>query len=180
MNDEEKWRAAIWKSPAPQKAIVTAWRLMRNRLPTCDNLRKRSIDLGEEESKCSECKLLPESTNHLFLRCPKIEEVWNELQKWLGVEMVRPQRVESHFGTFSCFGKEKKIIKLLSAIWVCCVWILWKKRNEKRFERMEWESKNIVTEIKIRTWCWNKIFGIVGKEMDLSCWCSNELIKTVL
>ncbi|XP_057803470.1 uncharacterized protein LOC131018781 [Salvia miltiorrhiza] len=64
--------ARVWDTPAPQKAIVTTWRILRNRLSTCDNLRKRNVPLGEEELKCNACIHQKETTNHFFLLCPKI------------------------------------------------------------------------------------------------------------
>ncbi|XP_057789992.1 uncharacterized protein LOC131006854 [Salvia miltiorrhiza] len=159
---------------------MTAWRMLKNRLPTCDNLRKMKILLNDEESKCFECGMQEESINHLFLICPKTDEVWNEVQKWLGVATVRPNHFEKHLGTFTSFGKEKKIRNLLLAIWVGCIWILWKKRNERRFSGKEWNCKNFVLEIKIRLWSWNRIFEIVDDGMDLEVWCSNDLICKLL
>ncbi|XP_057809058.1 uncharacterized protein LOC131023530 [Salvia miltiorrhiza] len=69
----------VWKTKAPQKAILTAWRLLRNRLATCDNLEKRKVPLGEEEKKCQFCNLEMETAEHLFLRCSKTAEIWDTI-----------------------------------------------------------------------------------------------------
>ncbi|XP_057803577.1 uncharacterized protein LOC131018903 [Salvia miltiorrhiza] len=170
----------IWKAKTPHKATMTTWRMLKNRLPTCENLRKRKILMTDEATKCCECDMQEESTNHFFLLCPKTDEVWNELQKWLGIVTARPNHFGKHFGMFISFGKEKKIRNLLLAIWVGCIWIMWKKRNERRFDGKLWDSKNFVLEIKIRLWFWNMIFEIVEDAMDLDAWCSNDFICKLL
>ncbi|XP_057809008.1 uncharacterized protein LOC131023481 [Salvia miltiorrhiza] len=171
---------SVWKAKAPQKAIMTAWRVLKNRIPTCDNLRKRQVPLCEEDTKCKECGMQEESAYHVFLACPKMEEAWNDLQKWLGTATVRPNSIESHFGTFAAFGKEKKVKNLLLAIWVCCIWLLWKKRNEKRFEYKEWDPKKLVMEVKIRMWSWNRIFGIVEDVSNLDSWCADKFVPRMM
>ncbi|XP_057809075.1 uncharacterized protein LOC131023546 [Salvia miltiorrhiza] len=155
---------------------MTTWRMMLNRLPTRDNLKKKRILTTEEESKCNECGMGEESSNHLFLLCPKIEEVWNEIQRWLGIPLAQPNHIERHYDMFINLGNKKKIRTLLLAIWVGTIWMRWKKRNEKCFEGKDWECKNLVLEIKIKLWCWNRIFKIVEEEIDLDSWCSNDII----
>ncbi|XP_057785479.1 uncharacterized protein LOC131003029 [Salvia miltiorrhiza] len=44
--------AKIWKVATPYKVRVTAWRCLKNRLATCDNLLKRNMKLNVEET-CS-------------------------------------------------------------------------------------------------------------------------------
>ncbi|XP_057791177.1 uncharacterized protein LOC131008306 [Salvia miltiorrhiza] len=166
--------------PAPHKALVTAWRLLRDRLPTCDNLRKMKITLEEEKLQCSFCHEHSESSNHLFAICSRTQEMWNAIQKWLGVFTARPRSVTAHWMMFCCFGNEKKIRRLLKMVWVGSCWILWKKRNDKRFEGKKWTVEDVILEIKARTWCWYKTFGIFDKEMNFSVWSSEDLISRVM
>ncbi|XP_057803313.1 uncharacterized protein LOC131018616 [Salvia miltiorrhiza] len=179
-NVDAEFLNLIWKAKTPHKATMTAWRMLKNRLPMCDNLRKMKILMSDEVTKCCECGLQEESTNHFFLLCPQTDEVWSELQKWLGIATARPNHFGKHLGMFTTFGKEKKIRNLLLTTWVGCIWILWKKRNERRFSGIEWDSKNFVLKIKIRLWSWNRIFEIVDDAMDLDAWCSNDLICKLL
>ncbi|XP_057806233.1 uncharacterized protein LOC131021160 [Salvia miltiorrhiza] len=102
--DSKKILPKAWKIPAPHKAKVTAWRILQDRLPSCDNLRKRNILLSIEELHCNACFFQVESTNHLLLHCPKSVQVWDEIHKWLGVSFVRLQDVVSHFVAFTGLG----------------------------------------------------------------------------
>ncbi|XP_057770773.1 uncharacterized protein LOC130990569 [Salvia miltiorrhiza] len=177
---EVKTLVSVWKTAAPQKALVTAWRLLRNRLPTADNLRKRNIMLGDVNQDCPWCHAHGENLNHLFLTCSKAQELWDEIQSWTGISSARPSSAAAHWIVFSECGKEKKVRNLLKTIWVGCIWLMWRKRNEKIFEGKDWEVKTLVREIKIRSWCWNKIFGILDPDMDLSRWCCDDLISHFL
>ncbi|XP_057811921.1 uncharacterized protein LOC131026169 [Salvia miltiorrhiza] len=160
--------ASVWKTPAPQKAIVTSWRLLRNRLPTCDNLRKRKINMSEEDLQCCFCQDHEEDTNHMFISCPKTQELWDEIQRWTGISTAQPFAAAAHWLNFSECGQNKKGRKLLKAIWMSCCWLLWKRRNEIRFEGKTWEVNNLILEIKVRVWSWNKIFGVVDFDLDFA------------
>ncbi|XP_057793096.1 uncharacterized protein LOC131009702 [Salvia miltiorrhiza] len=175
-NADAKSLASVWTTPAPHKAFVTLWRILRNRLPTCDNLSKRNTSLGDEERECPHCHEHGESTNHLFTSCAKTQEIWDEIQKWIGIILARPCTIGLHWKMFCYCGKNKKVTKLLRMIWVGCCWILWKKWNDKKFEGKDWEVKDLILELKARTWCWNRMFGVLDKDLDFSLWSYDDLI----
>ncbi|XP_057771186.1 uncharacterized protein LOC130990997 [Salvia miltiorrhiza] len=154
----------MWGTATLQKARVAAWRVLRNRMPTCDNLKMRNIPLDEVDSMCSACFQHNESTNHLFLLCPKTEKVWDEIQRWLGLSTIRPQLVTTHFESFTNLGMGKKNEKFLTALWMCTVWQLWKRRNDCRFDGKAWETKKLFFEIKAIMWSWVKIFNLLDVE----------------
>ncbi|XP_057793295.1 uncharacterized protein LOC131009912 [Salvia miltiorrhiza] len=143
--------ARVWKTPAPQKTIVTAWRLLKNRLATCDNLEKRKVMLGDEEVKCKFCNSQKETIDHLFLLCPKTADLWDEIQKWLGFTTVRTNTARRHFESFAHLESGKKNRRFLLMVWVCSIWMVWRRRNECRFGNDVWDCKTILSEIKVRT-----------------------------
>ncbi|XP_057803416.1 uncharacterized protein LOC131018725 [Salvia miltiorrhiza] len=61
----------IWDTPAIHKAKVVAWRILRSRLPSCDNLKKRNVPMTVEELGCSACFQCLETIEHVFLNYPK-------------------------------------------------------------------------------------------------------------
>ncbi|XP_057775571.1 uncharacterized protein LOC130994545 [Salvia miltiorrhiza] len=144
--------AQVWKTPAPHKAKVIAWRCLRNRLPTCNNLVKRNVPLGIEETWCNACVTSFETAEHLFLHCPKVEIVWDKIQQWIDSKIVRSQGIPQHFTSFFCAARGKNSRKFLMALWVCTIWLIWEKRNDSRFEGKAWDTEKLVLEIKGRLW----------------------------
>ncbi|XP_057774834.1 uncharacterized protein LOC130993814 [Salvia miltiorrhiza] len=168
--------AKVWDVPAPHKARVTAWRCLRNRLATCDNLVKRQLEISVEETKCNACISSEETADHLFLLCPKATMVWDSIFSWLGVSTVRPRDIVQHFTSFCHFGRGKKCVKILKALWTGIIWILWKNRNESRFEGKPWDVKRMVLEVKGRMWSWIKTFEISGVDVSFDAWCSGDFL----
>ena len=60
----------LWKLKVPSKAVVCAWRLLKDKLPTRDNLRKKQIEL--QDYLCPFCRLMEETAGHLFFHCNKV------------------------------------------------------------------------------------------------------------
>ncbi|XP_057778378.1 uncharacterized protein LOC130997134 [Salvia miltiorrhiza] len=172
--------AKIWDTPAIQKAKVLAWRILRRRLPTCDNLRKRNVLLGVEEATCNACFHKLESIEHVFLLCPKTGMLWDKIQKWLGCSAARPQSISSHFQTFTHLGGGKESELFLKALWMCTIWVLWKKRNESRFEGKGWQIDGALMEVKRRSWSWANEFSSLGKDFSFCNWCSDDLLSRLI
>ena len=61
----------LWKLKIPAKASIFAWRLIRDRLPTKSNMRKRQIDIND--SLCPFCSIKEETASHLFFDCSKTQ-----------------------------------------------------------------------------------------------------------
>jgi len=82
--------ADIWHQQIPSKVSVFVWRLLRNRLPTKDNLLRRRI-ISHEASACVAGCGMQETANHLFLGCDILGLLW--AQVWLGWVYLRFHRV---------------------------------------------------------------------------------------
>ncbi|XP_057774910.1 uncharacterized protein LOC130993891 [Salvia miltiorrhiza] len=166
--------AKVWEAPTPHNARVTAWRSLRNRLATCDNLVKRNVPIEIEERWCNACVGYEETVEHFLLHCPKVELVWDQIQQWLNIKTVRPRGLLDHFMSFIYGGRGKKNRKFLQALWVGTIWSVWKGRNDSRFDGKVWDAHKLVLEIKGRMWSWNKTFQIVESSVPFSMWCSRE------
>ncbi|KAL0345945.1 UNVERIFIED_CONTAM: hypothetical protein Sradi_4425800 [Sesamum radiatum] len=55
----------IWKSKAPPKVLMFAWRCVHNSLPTADNLKRKMISTGG----CAGCLAIEENIIHSLLHC---------------------------------------------------------------------------------------------------------------
>lgn len=60
---------SIWITLVPAKVIPTAWRLLWDRLPTRDNLRRRKILQDGDNLSCPFCNSSPEFAAHSFFEC---------------------------------------------------------------------------------------------------------------
>ena len=66
----------LWKLKISTKAAMFAWRLIRDKLPTRMNLRRRQVLVND--SVCPLCGLQEEEAAHLFFSCSKSLPLWWE------------------------------------------------------------------------------------------------------
>jgi len=95
--------ADLWHKDVPLKVVLFAWRLLRDRLPTKENLLHRGV-LDRDSTSCAAGCDLFESSQHLFLHCNTFGSVWHLIYRWLGVSVVVPSQVPAHFTQFSVSG----------------------------------------------------------------------------
>ena len=108
---------SIWKRHISLMVSLFIWRLLRDRVPTKDNLYKRDIISVEDQLCISGCGQL-ESIGHLLLapvwRLPLGRHCYS-LPLWY----VRPFK---QFGYYLGISKSWMVI-----IWCACIWIIWKE-----------------------------------------------------
>ena len=85
----------LWKLKIPTKASIFAWSLIRDRLPTKSNLRRRQIDISD--SLCPFCSIKEETASHLFFDCSKTQHLWWESLSWIGTSGAYPINPRHHF-----------------------------------------------------------------------------------
>ncbi|KAL5170203.1 Rab3 GTPase-activating protein catalytic subunit [Glycine soja] len=85
----------LWKLRIPPKAATFAWRLIRNRLPTKTNLRRRLVEISDVT--CPLCNNMEEDASHLFFHCSRILPLWWESLRWVGKKTAFPQNPIEHF-----------------------------------------------------------------------------------
>ena len=66
----------IWKMKIPSKVAHFVWRLVRDRLPTRANLRRRNVQL--DDYRCLFCSSHEEEVSHTFFGCQRIMPLWWE------------------------------------------------------------------------------------------------------
>lgn len=99
----------VWSSFTPHKATTIAWRLMRDRLSTRSNLRKRRIIARDDEEICTTYREVSESATHIFLEFNLTNDIWVDIPKWLNIPSVMHNQIKVHFMHFSSlFWKKKK------------------------------------------------------------------------
>ena len=79
----------VWSKHIPSKLSLLGWRLLRNRLPTKDNLVQRGILIPTDGVCVAGCNVL-ETATHLFLHCNIFGALWSNVRTWLGIYLVPP------------------------------------------------------------------------------------------
>lgn len=166
-----KW---VWKAMAPRNAASMAWRLMRERLPTTDNLDKRGVITGGSVT-CPCCGVKPESANHLFVSCEPIIKVWDSMARRVGVVWTAPSKVSDHFWQFLNLGNYKKTRKKLGGLWICVAWVIWSWWNKLVFQNSSWDFLKIEEEINGRFWAWERSLCTNSFLALFEEWRSNSL-----
>ena len=116
-----------WNTKLPSKVRFFGWLLHHGRLNTRSNLLHRNIR-KPDEAGCESCPGTLETDDHIFISCPRAQEVWRRLgvsvvggmqrAPWvLGCELQLPHSVQVD------------VILLL-------LWQLWKARNALIFEKI--------------------------------------------
>jgi len=77
----------LWKIKAFPNVIVTAWRVLLDRIPTRVSLSRKGVMM--ESTLCAMCQLKEESCQHIFLECKYAHWVWSLCFKWIGISSVQ-------------------------------------------------------------------------------------------
>jgi len=85
----------LWSSSVAPSAIVSAWRILLDRLPTRLNLARRGVQLAN--LLCPLCLDGIESNDHLFNTFSVVQQVWDQCDRWIRKVGVRHQATIVNF-----------------------------------------------------------------------------------
>ncbi|XP_024628726.1 uncharacterized protein [Medicago truncatula] len=125
----------LWKKQVPLKVFVFVWRLLRNRIPTKDNLLRRRINSLDNTSCTGGCGS-SETANHLLIHCVFFGMVWHRIYQWLGISFIVPASASDHLHHFGHpAGIPRSSHSFVTVIWMADVWVISKERNNKIFNQ---------------------------------------------
>ena len=142
----------LWKLKIPAKASIFAWRLIRDRLPTKSNLRKRQIDIND--SLCPFCSIKEETASHLFFDCSKTQHFWWESLSWIGTSGAYPINPRLHFLQHNNGMKGGKKYNRWKCWWVALNWSIWQHRNKIIFTNAPFNGSNLLEDALFLAWTW--------------------------
>jgi len=123
-NDSQFFDASenlIWHSQVPLKVSILAWCLLRDRLPTKNNLLHRGIRFAENIFCTAGCGQV-ENAQHLFLHCDIFGTLWQQVRLWIDVSGVDHQSLGAHFlQFFNYLGGSRIRRSFLQLICLLCV-----------------------------------------------------------
>ncbi|AES88425.1 hypothetical protein MTR_4g054990 [Medicago truncatula] len=112
-----------------------------------------------------------EDVNHMFLSCPFFGALWPMVRAWLDAEGVDSHAISDHFVQFIEYvGGLKFRRSLFHLIWLQCVWVLLKERNDRLFRNCQSSIPLLLDKVKSHTLWWLKdldLFVIVMARLVL-------------
>jgi hypothetical protein len=114
----------LWKSKLPHKIKVFFWLVVRNKILTKDNLRKRCW-IGS--LNCCFCGV-DETIDHLFFKCPIAQYMWRVIQVALNLRSI-PKNIKDLYDNWFCKPKDKMAHLVLFGCGAL-FWAIWRTRND--------------------------------------------------
>ena len=142
----------LWKLRVPSKVAIFAWRLLKDRLPTRGNLKKKRVEL--QEYLCPFCRSAEESASHLFFQCSKIIPLWWEAASWVNLAGVFPHQPRHHFIQHFYGVYDGVHAHRWQSWWLALTYTIWKHRNSIIFSNAVFNAHNIMDETVFLLWTW--------------------------
>jgi hypothetical protein len=135
---------------------VFVWRLLRDRLPTKDNLARWRVIQASDTTCPTACGSL-ETATHLFMGCGTFSSIWYLVLRWLGISAVMPGDLRHHFHQFiHLAGLPRSTHLHLRVIWFASVWVVWKERNNCAFNNAVSNPSTLLEKVKLHSFLWLK------------------------
>nr|KYP49176.1 Putative ribonuclease H protein At1g65750 family [Cajanus cajan] len=161
---------SLWKCKAPIKCLVFCWQVLLNAFSCKSLLQVRGVEL--DNNFCSFCSLFVDDPLHLFLMCPMAFNTWLVVANWLEVAVVFPNSLISLYLYWTNLGIYKKHSHFLQVVWVSVIWSLWLHRNVIIFQQGTTDCKEVLDNIKLRSWKWINS-SVPGYSFSYTSWYYN-------
>ncbi|XP_028220243.1 uncharacterized protein LOC114401863 [Glycine soja] len=169
-NSDGKIYSIIWKLKIPPRVAVFCWRLLKNRLPTKDNLLRRNITI--QDQNCPLCGNAQEDVGHLLFNCNLTKGLWWESMRWIRVVGPLPSHPKCHFTQF-CEGFGNPVYQdIRGGWWSALTSSIWHHRNNLIFQGRPFDPYKVMDHAIYLVWSW---FKAKDKDFNISLnhWSSN-------
>lgn len=159
---EKKW-SRLWGQKLWPKITLFLWLLLRGRILTWENLRRRGMT---GPSMCVLCHKVEETSNHLFKGYEWSQAVWESGRQTFDKPGPKGQSIQNIIEHW-----RDKIFKnaILNRIWETypgfVVWEIWKEQNSRIFYRKRRQPKE----------AWRVIVAHITKSLGLKQWGSSDM-----
>ncbi|KAH1215344.1 putative ribonuclease H protein [Glycine max] len=142
----------IWSLHIPPRASAFTWRILKNRLPTRDNLRRRNVELPSYN--CPLCDQEGETVGHIMYSCRKTCHLWWETLRWVNRMGPFSLQPNCHLLQFSQWSGKRNVDNRWKALWIALSMTIWKHRNALVFNNQDFCSEKVMDEALFLTWSW--------------------------
>lgn len=113
----------IWLYGSPTGGCIFLWKLWMRPLPLTDNLR---VWQAIFPSQCAFCRSHSDTQDHLFLQCPAIQPLWQELAILLSGPMPRQLTIRAYLIRWWRVSSSKTMIGQLRVVASSlAAWVMW-------------------------------------------------------
>jgi len=141
----------LWSLKIAPSALVWAWRILWDRLPTRVNLVRRGVLLVC--TLCPMCQERLENAQHLFCTCKIAQKVWDLCERWIGRVTVRHESIPIHFQSFHLTDHRNSVNKAAcKGVWVAVVREIWNLRNTVVFRGGVVDEEEIFCLVQLKGW----------------------------
>jgi hypothetical protein len=142
------WADLLWNSYIPPSRAFITWRLIHNKIPTDENLRKRGCCIV---SICCFCWKHAESSQHIFFECRVTTRLWEWLGKGTDIPMDHTDCISLLLGVS---GRGSKMVQqVLNSAIIHTIWAIWIERNLRYFHSksntLNTMFNSILSEVKL-------------------------------
>ena len=144
----------VWKMKAFPNVLVTAWRVLIDRIPTREGLCRRRVQMNS--TVCVMCMTQVETCQHLFIECKFAQQVWSLCLNRLGINLVQHNDPKTHCVSFHCVQANSKQNLVWKGIWAAIVRCIWDQRNFILFNQGVVDVEEIYQMAQLKVWLWLK------------------------
>jgi hypothetical protein len=144
----------IWNCPAPSKVSGFAWLVLRDRVPTRENLIRCRVLPDDGQQCCVFCGDSAETVPHLVLYCNVILQVWDCIFNWLGLKLELPHSILSLLNFLATVPGSKQKRKGLVMVCNAVIWSIWRHRNKAIFDNGATYLASLFNDVKTLSWKW--------------------------
>lgn len=150
ISGSEDFYDELWRGKAPLKVKGFVWKLAQDRIPSLQNLVKRTVTL--QSILCRGCEKEVESSGHLFFKCELFPLVWRECLRWWGMVAPLQGDCKLHFLQFAGLPGGNSIQKSLwQVVWFSTIWVIWVSRNALIFKGKKVEVGEMLEQVKLKS-----------------------------
>ncbi|XP_021971359.1 uncharacterized protein LOC110866520 [Helianthus annuus] len=150
--DFSDWYVMEWCNWVPLKCNIFAWRADMDRIPTVEALARRGVSI--EDGGCSFCNDGPDSVSHIFTACPLALGLWEKISFWCRVRNFFVFSFRDLLDIPLLGGRRKSEKVALHGIIITACWLLWKARNNLRFNGKMCNVEDIFSEVRALSYLW--------------------------
>ncbi|XP_057811613.1 uncharacterized protein LOC131025845 [Salvia miltiorrhiza] len=141
------WGTWLWENFIPVRRSLVCWRVLHNRMPTCDRLIRQGMSTP---NFCPIYYEAAETLDHLFWSYNRVRDVWISFLDWFHYQQGL-DAIGIH--NFLAEAWNYKLSSLTTSFWkagiITLLWAVWMQRNRCIHDNQRFEASRILHTIKV-------------------------------